>query len=72
MTDDEQLEVASQYNAVIFTHDLDFLRIALNRRHSGIVFVHRQKYNVGECIRKLKIIAETSSVKDMLNQIIFL
>jgi predicted nuclease of predicted toxin-antitoxin system len=72
MTDEEQLEVAAQYGAVIFTHDSDFLRLALCRGHSGVVFVHRQKYTVGECIRKLKIIAETRSSQEMLNQIVFL
>jgi predicted nuclease of predicted toxin-antitoxin system len=72
MTDDEQLDVAAKRGAVIFSHDSDFLKLALNRRHSGIVFVHRQKYSVGECIRKLKFIAETKSAQEMLNQIIFL
>jgi predicted nuclease of predicted toxin-antitoxin system len=72
LTDDEQLEVAAQMGAVIFTHDADFLRLALNRRHAGIIFVHRQKYTVGECIRKLRFVAETKSAGEMENQIIFL
>jgi predicted nuclease of predicted toxin-antitoxin system len=57
LTDEEQLEVAAQMGAVIFTHDADFLRLALKRRHCGIVFVYRQKYTVGECIRKLRFVA---------------
>jgi predicted nuclease of predicted toxin-antitoxin system len=72
LTDDEQLEIAAQMGAVIFTHDADFLRLALKRGHGGIVFVHRQKYTVGECIRKLRLVAETKSVGEMENQIIFL
>ena len=72
LTDDEQLEVAAQNGAVIFTHDADFLRLALKTRHGGIVFVHRQKYAVGECVRRLKIIVETKSAREMENQILFL
>jgi predicted nuclease of predicted toxin-antitoxin system len=72
LTDEEQLEVAAELGAVILTHDADFLRLAIKRQHSGIVFVHRQKYSVGECIRRLKIFAETKSSRDMANQILFL
>lgn len=72
LTDEEQLEIAIEIGAVILTHDADFLRLALKRRHSGIVFVHRQKYSVGDCIRQLKIFAETKSAHEMENQVFFL
>lgn len=72
LTDEEQFEVATEIGAVILTHDADFLRLAIKRQHSGVVFVHRQKYSVGECIRRLKSLAETKSTRDMANKVLFL
>jgi predicted nuclease of predicted toxin-antitoxin system len=72
LTDEEQIEVATKKQAVIFTHDIDFLRIAIHKQHLGIIYVHQQKLNVGECLNRLKVIVETKSSKEMRNQIIFL
>ena len=72
LTDEQQIKVAAANRAVIFTHDVDFLRMARQRRHPGIIYVHQQKLNVGECIKRLKAIAETKSPDEMRNQIIFL
>ena len=72
LTDEEQLEVAMLNKAVIFTHDADFLRIASHKNYPGIIYVHRQKFSVGECVRKLKVIAETLSREQMYNKVIFL
>jgi hypothetical protein len=58
--------------AVIFTHDADFLRLALDKPHLGIIYVHQQKLTIGECIKRLKIIVETKSAQEMENQILFL
>jgi len=63
LTDEEQIDIAIKNQAIIFTHDVDFLRIALRKRHPGIIYVHQQKLSVGECIRRLKVIAETKSPK---------
>jgi len=72
LTDERQIEAAAKSQAVIFTHDVDFLRIALHKQHLGIIYVHQQKLSVGECIRRLKAMAETKSPEEMRNQIIFL
>jgi predicted nuclease of predicted toxin-antitoxin system len=72
LTDDEQLQVAIDNQAVIFTSDADFLRMALNKPHFGIIYVHQQKLTVGECIKRLKLIAETKSIQQLKNQIVFL
>jgi predicted nuclease of predicted toxin-antitoxin system len=72
MTDEEQLEIAIRKRAVIFTHDTDFIKIAMNRNHCGIVYVHQQKMSTGDCIRKLKVLAETTSPKEMHNKLVFL
>ena len=72
MTDEEQLETAIQNRASIFTHDADFLRVAVDTNHLGIIYVHQQKMSVGECIKKLKVLAETTRPDEMRNKIIFL
>jgi uncharacterized protein (DUF433 family)/predicted nuclease of predicted toxin-antitoxin system len=72
LTDEEQLKTAVQNQAVIFTHDVDFIRIATRKNHPGIIYVHQQKMAIGECIKRLKIISETKTPQEMRNQIIFL
>ena len=72
MTDEEQLETATNLKAAIFTHDTDFIRISIHKNHTGIIYVHQQKMSVGECIKRLKIIAETNSPQEMQNKTIFL
>ena len=72
LTDEEQIEVAAKKQAVIFTHDVDFLRVAIQKQHQGIIYVHQQKLSLGECIKRLKAIAETKSPDEMRNRIIFL
>jgi len=72
LTDKQQIEVAIKNKATVFTHDVDFLRIAYEREHPGIIYVHQQKLDVGECIRRLKSIVESKSSEEMRNQIIFL
>jgi hypothetical protein len=72
MTDQEQMETAIQLKAAIFTHDADFIRMSANKNHSGIIYVHQQRISTGEAIKRLKIIAETTSPQEMRNKIIFL
>lgn len=72
LTDEQQIEVAERNRATVFTHDVDFLRMASEREHPGIIYVHQQKLDVGECIRRLKSIVESKSSEEMRNQIIFL
>jgi len=72
LTDEEQLETAIQEQAAIFTHDVDFIRIAVDKNHSGIIYVHQLKMTIGECIKRLKIIAETKTPEQLRNRIIFL
>jgi predicted nuclease of predicted toxin-antitoxin system len=72
MTDEEQLKTAIKNKAVIFTNDADFLRIAATNNHFGVIYVHQRKLSVGECIKRLKVIAETGRREEMRNKIIFL
>ena len=72
LTDEEQVKTAIQNQAVVFTHDADFIKISINKSHSGIIYVHQQKLTIGECIKKLKLMAETKTPQEMANQIVFL
>lgn len=72
ITDEEQLEIAIQNRAAIFTHDADFLRAATRKSHWGIIYVHQRKLSVGECIRTLKVIAETTEPEEIKNKVLFL
>jgi predicted nuclease of predicted toxin-antitoxin system len=72
LTDEEQLEIAAQKQAVILTNDADFIKIALHKKHLGIIYVHQRKMTIGECVKRLRIIAETQTAQQMNNQLIFL
>jgi predicted nuclease of predicted toxin-antitoxin system len=72
LTDEQQLEIATLNKAAIFTHDADFLRMASRKEHLGIIYVHQRKFSVGECVKKLKVIAETTKQEEIRNKIIFL
>lgn len=72
LRDQQQIRVAKANRAVIFTHDVDFLRMVRHRHHLGIIYVHQQKLTIGECIRRLKVMAETKSPAEVHGRIIFL
>lgn len=74
LSDEEQLRYALEENAVIFTHDDDFLGMAAESgiEHFGIIYVHQQHLSIGECIRRLKAIVETMSPEEIHNRILFL
>ena len=77
LSDEAQLAFAHSQGAVIFTHDDDFLKIAHNWRvaahdHSGIIYVHQQRFGVGEIIRRLKLLDELLTQADMVNHVEFL
>jgi len=77
LTDEKQLTYANEKKAVIFTHDTDFLRLAARwieegRTHHGVVYCSQKAYAIGECIRRLKILAAVLSSEHMFNHIEFL
>jgi len=77
LTDEEQLIFANQEKAAIFTHDTDFLRIAARwtderKTHNGLIYCHLTAYGIGDCIRKLRILATVLNSEDMKNHIEFL
>lgn len=72
LSDKEQLDYATRNNFVIVTHDDDFLSMAMKFEHKGIVYVHQQKYRVGDLIRRLKLLGDIAEQKDMVNHVEFL
>ncbi len=72
LSDEEQFKYAVRNNFVIVTHDADFLSLAKGHEHKGIVFVHQQKYSLGDLIRNLKLLWDVAEQKDMKNHVEFL
>ena len=73
LSDEEQLAYASKNNLAIVTHDDDdFLSMVMEFEHSGIAYVHQEKYTVGDLIRKLKLLWETTQSENMVNHVEFL
>lgn len=77
LTDEEQLISAKNEKAAIFTHDTDFLRLAVEwieegKRHYGVIYSHQKDYSIGECIRRLKLLSTILTSEDMINHIEFL
>jgi predicted nuclease of predicted toxin-antitoxin system len=72
LSDEDQLEYARRKSMVIVTHDDDFLSLAMKLKHKGIVFVHQQKYSIGDLMRNLKLLWDIVDRRDMKNHIEFL
>ena len=72
--DEFHLAKAGELEAVILTHDVDFLMMASmpGMRHRGIIFAHAKNVSTGECIRGVELIANVLSDRDMANHIEFL
>ncbi|MDA1191598.1 MAG: DUF5615 family PIN-like protein [Candidatus Poribacteria bacterium] len=75
--DSEQLEYAIRERAVLFTHDDDFLRLAVvweqsGREHWGILFAPATRYTIGERIRRLLEYAVMLNPEEMRNKVEYL
>lgn len=76
--DNAQLEHATQERRVIYTFNVgDFCKLhkdylAAGKSHAGIIVVSRQRYSVGEQIRRLIELIGTKSPEDMRDRLSFL
>ena len=72
--DEFHLVKAGELDAVVLTHDVDFLVMASRPgvKHRGIIFAHSKNVSVGNCIRGVELIAKALSERDMQNHIEFL
>lgn len=77
-TDEEQLEFAATDGRVIYTLNVgDFCRLhaeflSAGKDHAGIIVIPRQRYSVGEKIRRLTELLDTLSAEEMRNRLEFL
>ncbi|MEE9170464.1 MAG: DUF5615 family PIN-like protein [bacterium] len=71
-TDEDHIAFAMEKKRVIFTQDVDFLRLhAKSVSHGGIVYAH-QRTPIGEAIRGLTLIYQVLEYEDMKNHLEFL
>ena len=72
-SDEFHLKKANELNAVILTHDADFIKLAAKGyKHKGIIYVHPQKVTISECIRKVELLTQVLTDEEMENHIEFL
>ena len=70
--DTAHLAHARTEGRVVFTHDVDFLRLhAAGVEHAGIVY-SGQELSIGDVIRGLMIIVQVLDADDMINHVEFL
>ncbi|MFH0813368.1 MAG: DUF5615 family PIN-like protein [Pseudomonadota bacterium] len=77
INDEQHFEKAKDLEAVIFTHDSHFIKIAetlvsSGKNHSGLIFIEMHKRGLGECIRRLALYTDILSSQEMINRIEFL
>lgn len=73
-SDEFHLTRAGELEAVVLTHDVDFLEMASRPdiKHRGIIFSHTKNVSIGECIRGVELITSVLTDRDMRNHIEFL
>jgi hypothetical protein len=73
-----QLEHATQLGRVLYTFDVGHFcdlhaqYMAQGKSHTGIIVVSRQRYSVGEQIRRLLQVISMKSAEEMRNSLQFL
>jgi predicted nuclease of predicted toxin-antitoxin system len=75
--DPKILDRSTELERVLFTQDNDFLAEA-NRRQVeeivffGVIYAHKLKVSVGDCIRELEIIAKAANPQELANRVQYL
>jgi len=76
--DVEQLEYATQQGRAIYTFNVGHFcqlhreYLAQRKNHAGIIVVYRQRYSVGEQIKRLSNLINTKSAEEMKDNLYFL
>ena len=77
-TDEEQLVFASTEGRVLYSLNVEhFSRLhreflSAGREHAGIVVIPRQRYSIGERLRRLLSLVETVTAEEMKNRLEYL
>ena len=71
------LDRATEIKRVLFTQDDDFLAEVTLRQQkkinfAGVVYAHKLRVSVGDCIRDLEIIAKAAFYEELANRIQYL
>jgi hypothetical protein len=70
--DEQHLELAAAQGMVIFTQDVDFLRLhASGASHNGIIYAHQQT-PIGQVVRGLMLIYQILTPEEMENHVEFI
>jgi len=77
LADPDLLDRASQLGRVLFSQDVDLLRIAAARQADGIefaglVYIHQLNATVGQCVNDLCLIAEVGNPGQMVGRVQYL
>jgi hypothetical protein len=75
--DSKILDRATELKRVLFTQDDDFLAEANCRQLEniaffGIIYAHKLRISVGDCIRDLEIIAKAANLEELANRVEYL
>ena len=71
------LDRATELERVLFSQDDDFLTEATRRQQerknfSGVVYAHKLRVSVGDCVRDLEIIAKAAYPEELANRVQYL
>ena len=71
------LDRATELERVLFSQDDDFLAEATRRQQekinfSGVVYAHKLRVSVGDCVRDLEIIAKAAYPEELANCVQYL
>lgn len=72
ISDPELLDHCIRNNRVLLTNDDDFLALAENKKHPGIIFITSQFSSVGEIIRVVITLADTIPESGFQNAAFFI
>jgi hypothetical protein len=70
------LQRATDLDRILFSQDVDLLRIAhqwqtQRRSFAGVIFGHQRRTSIGQCIEDLELIARCCSQDELANQVYF-
>lgn len=71
------LDRATELNRVLFSQDDDFLREAIRLQEEGkyffgVVYAHKLRVSVGNCVRDLEVIAKAAELEELENRVQYL
>lgn len=77
LEDPALLERAAERGRILFSQDVDLLRIAQRWQRTrtpfgGLVFAHQLRVNIGTCVADLEVIAKVTEPDEWHGEVVFL